>query len=881
MHQRLWICVVAMALLCATPWSRAQSRFQFETTPGRLSKDVRPAHYQLHFDLDPALDVFKGQETIRLHVLQDQPDLVLHAHELEATEVTLSAHSDKALPQAPRVMTVKPDAATQTWRLTPQDGRPIVAGRYALHIRYSGRVNKVDAGLYRASYTYQGQSRDMLATQLEAVFARKLFPGFDEPSFRSVFEISVKAPPAYAVYSNMPARVTRDASGQRSHRFQPTPAMPTYLVALTVGQLDVLHGRAGQVPLRMLTAAGKRDQARYALDVTKKVVPFYASYFGIDYALPKLDQLAVPSARGGAMEDWGLISYAETALLFNPANSDPRRRREVFSTVAHEVAHQWFGNLVTAASWEEIWLNEAFATWMAEKATDHFNPQWWVSLRRRQPIDQAMVSDASSATRAIRSGPVSEDRVFDVFDGITYTKGGAVLSMLEGWLGPEVFRKGLSAYMKQRQFSNATAADLWFHIGQAAGRDVTSVARTWTDQKGFPLVTVNAQCDAGHTRLDVRQRRFATDAQAADGSTWAIPLTVWHQGKVHQLLMDQAQQSFTWPGCHAATPWVNVSGQGFYRVQYDPQSYATLVNDFAALPATGQITLLSDSFALFQAGQLSLASYFALLDQVPVTRGPGRAALLDRARTSLDDLDEIYAQTPVQATLRTRARALLAPELTALGWSVRPDDSSEVQLLRNGLILSLAGWGDQAILDQAGRLFDQEEASGAMVIPVGIRDSVIRAAGLGAGASRHGRLVQRLLSANSEEDRWRYADAVAAVRDPALAMQVLELSLNAPLPNNVASNLPQLLSRHGVHSLMAYQFVKDHYAELANKAGEMFGASSWLLPGAASHFHTTEMSQQLLHDQDKLVGDKGAQTAAKVAARIRLKAALRLRETSP
>jgi aminopeptidase N len=237
-------------------------------------------------------------------------------------------------------------------------------------------VHRFGEGLYRADYSVQDKAARMLATQLEARFARTLFPAFDEPVFRAVFDIVMRAPKEYDVVSNMPVSSKVSEADTGVHRFQPTPPMPSYLVAVAVGRFDTLSGEVDGVPLRILSAEGKRELGRYAMDVTKQVLPFYAAYFGLPYALPKLDQLAVPSTRWGAMEDWGVISYAEPLLLFDPAKSGPDTQRDVFSVVAHEVAHQWFGNLVTAASWEEIWLNEAFATWLERKATAKFNPTW-------------------------------------------------------------------------------------------------------------------------------------------------------------------------------------------------------------------------------------------------------------------------------------------------------------------------------------------------------------------------------------------------------------------------------------------------------------------------------------------------------------------------
>lgn len=855
----------------------AQERFAFDSTPGLLSKDVRPSHYRLRLNVDPAATQFSGEVNIRIRVRKSSDGLRLHAQNLQSDGAQLQAVGATAV----RALRIAPDATTQTWALLPQDGKPIAPGAYQLRIAYIGKVNETDSGLYRAPYTADGQPKAMLATQLEAVFARMLFPNFDEPAFRSVFDITVQAPAGYAVFSNMPVRSIAKVGTARLHRFGATPSMPSYLVAITVGQFDVLSGMAARVPLRIVTSPGKRAQASYAMEVTQKILPYYNDYFGVPYALPKLDQLAVPSTRGGAMEDWGLISYNETALLFDPERSNEHRRMRVFETVAHEVAHQWFGNLVTAASWEEIWLNEAFATWLAEKATDKFNPDWQIQLRRRQSIDEAMGDDASAATRAIRSGPVKEDRVFDVFDDITYVKGGAVLSMLEGWMGPEVFRQGLSSYMKQRRLSNATAGDLWFHIGQASGRDVVRVAGSWTDQKGFPLVTVQSSCKAGQTVLNLRQSRFSSDTASIASSTssglWLIPLVVLHGGREHALLMNQGSQTFSLPQCIDTPALVNPGGQGFYRVQYAPAQHAALVRSFGVLPAAARIALLSDTFALVQSAQLPLATYLELLQVVPAIQGPGRAALIDMARNGLGFLDQAFLNTPSQGRLRGHALALLAPELQALGWQPRANDDRDTRMLRNGLISSLAHLGDVSVRTQAAQLFDQEEAGGPSIAPE-IRDSVIRAAGMGDQAERFARLKQRLLTATNEEDRWRYANALANTTDPVLAQQVLALSLSGTLPNNIAARLPSMVSNNHIHKVMTYQFVLDNFPRLAQVAGEMFGSSAWLVPGVGAAFNTAERAEQVVQDQQRLAGDKGARTAARIAAHIRLKAALVSRE---
>ena len=858
----------------------AQARFDFETTPGRLSKMVRPSHYAISLNLDPESEQFSGEVAIEVAVRAPVSELTLHAHQLTAKGASIQLSGVGSAASKPIDLRVEPDEKAQIWRLVPTGVSSIAKGSYRLQIRYTGQVNQNDAGLYQAPHVVNGQPARMLATQLEAVFARMFFPGFDEPAFRSVFDITVRAPKTYTVVSNTPVQSTApapDSADHIVHRFESTPSMPTYLVAVAVGKFDVLEGQSGRVKLRILTAPGKRDFGAYALSATQKILPFYNEYFGIDYVLPKLDQFAVPSTRDGAMEDWGLISYNESALLYDPLKSSPTTQRGIFSVVAHEIAHQWFGNLVTAASWEEIWLNEAFATWLAEKATDRFNPEWQVGLRRRSPIDRTMLDDAGSATRAIRSGPVREDQVFDVFDDITYIKGGAVLSMLEGWIGPDAFQRGLAAYMKERKFSNATAGDLWFHMGQAAGRNVNVVANTWTDQKGFPLVSVVARCEPGNqTKLELTQQRFTQDRAAApDGTLWKIPLVLLHDDQTRTVLLESAQQSITLPGCPARPTILNPQGQGFYRVAYAAPEQAALARVFAELPAASRISILSDTFALSVAGRLPMSAFLDLLPAIRQVQGADRPALIAVAREGLHFLDEALVGSNQQHRLRALALDFLRPELATLGWTGNDNEPSEIQVSRSSLIKDLARYGDQTTLDYARRLFEQDQ-SGRSPIPGKLRGAVIMAAGWGADGAQFAQLIDRLKAAQREEDRWLFAGAAAAVGDPVLAEQLLKLAVAGGVPNNIAARLPAMVAAHGRHPELAYRFTVDHYPALAAIAGDMFGASAALLPGAAQAFNDQSKGVRLVADQQRLNGESGKMPAAKAAARIALKAAVLL-----
>jgi aminopeptidase N len=865
----LWLLLAPLAAL-------AQPRFDLATTETRLPKTVLPSRVQVTLDVDPASDAFSGEVRIQLRALQAVPAIVLHARFLQADAAQLVRAGVR-----PRALRVQPDDATQTWRLQPVDGRPIAAGRWTLHIRYRGRVEATGEGLYRADYRVDGVPARMLGTQLEAVHARRLLPVFDEPVFRSVFELTVRAPRGLQVLSNMPlAKSWPDGAAMR-HRFAATPPMASYLLAVTVGRFDVLAGEVDGIPLRILTAPGKREQARYAMEVTRQVLPFYAHYFARPYALPKLDQVAVPGTREGAMEDWGLISYVEDALLFDPASSDEDTRRGVFIVAAHEIAHQWFGNLVSAASWSEIWLNEAFATWMADKAAARFHPEWQTALRQRGPVDRAMARDATAATRAIRSGPVSEESVFEVFYGVTYAKGGAVLSMLEQWVGEAVFQRGMAAYMRERAFKPATAGDLWAHLGRAAGLpELAAAAASWTDQPGLPLLTVAQRCEAGRTMVTLRQGRFSSQADPLSGGPWHIPLRLARGNEAQTLLMTAPEHTVTMPGCDAAPVLADAGGRGYYRVAYEPSVRARLVDGFGALAPADRVALVSDSYALADAGRGAMADHLALLRAVPRVTDSSRSVLLAQALSHWRALDLALDGTPAQAALRQAGQALFGPELQRLGWQVGPGDDSELQTLRSDLVQHLARLGHAPTLARAHALFAAALADDAAV-PASMRGAILYAVGRDAGDAEFDALLAALRVTDSQEKRWTLLKALTAGTDPARAQRLLDESLTGRLPVDISSQLPGAVGREPSLSPLAYAFVVAHWGALSRLAGEEgYGGRNWLLPRAAEGSNDPAVARTLLADQRRLAGAAGDSTAAQNAAAIENRSRLRAREAS-
>ena len=511
-----WARNAALILLLALGAGRAVAEpvFSFASTPGKLPKTVVPIHYAL--DLAPDLDklTFAGSEVVDIEVTEPTERLVLNAVDMTIEAATIEG---EAVPE------IALDAAAQT--VTLAFPRPIAAGRHKLHMSFTGRINRFGRGLFMVDYpTAEGRKR-MISSHLEPADARRIFPSWDEPAFKASIALTVTVPQAFLAVSNMPvAHEEPGRDGRKRVAFQPTPRMSSYLFVLAAGDLERTTADAGGVTIGVVAARGKSQHGRYALDTAVDLLRYFNDYFGIAYPLPKLDLIAVPGGFGGAMENWGGITFFESRLLFDPTTSASDARRGIFSIIAHEMAHQWFGDLVTMAWWDNIWLNEGFASWMQAKAADALHPDWQSWLNGNGFKQAAMSEDARRTTHPIQQPIANETEAMAAFDSITYAKGQALIRMVENYLGEDAFRAGIRAYMKQHAYANTTTADLWGALEAASGKPVTAVAAAYTEQAGIPLVVAEATCTGDTQRIAMRQERFTVHDPAPRPQRWQVPI---------------------------------------------------------------------------------------------------------------------------------------------------------------------------------------------------------------------------------------------------------------------------------------------------------------------------------------------------------------------
>jgi len=802
----------------------AEKPFSFKDTPGKLPKEVVPTDYSIRIvpNIDKSVSrtdssrgelTFTGTETVKLNVRSPVHQLVLNALELEITEASLDG---KALPKS----AIKTDREKELLTLAlPSE---LARGDHTLALSFSGKINQQGQGLFYMHYHEQGSGtkKIMLGTQFEATDARRFFPCWDEPVFRARFQLTAVVPENWLAVSNMPVESEKKIAGGKEVRFAPTPPMSSYLNVFAAGDLDLIESRSGPTQIRVIATKGKAKLGRHALEATAQILQYYNDYFGVPYPLPKLDQIALPGGFGGAMENWGGITYYESTLLFDPKNSSADTKQNIYEVLAHEMAHQWFGDLVTMAWWDNLWLNEGFASWMGTKCTAHFNPQWEVWLRRNLPRDptrrvgiakeQAMESDARSTTHAIQQPIATEAEANSAFDDITYKKGQSFLRMLESFLGEDVFRDGIRRYIAAHKYSNSTTADLWNALSEASKKPVGEIAAGWTEQPGFPLVRVKREAE-GKVRLT--QERFAVNFKNAPPLQWKIPLTYSLVGEAPATLLMTSKignlQNI--PADRALK--LNVNGAGNYRVEYDEPSWNLLLEALPKLGVEDRVDLLSDAWALVQPDRASVSLYFGLVEKLPPST---ELAEREQIINVLDFINRLFVGSPEREKFQRYAQSLLRPTFETLGWEPKEGQPPTAGNLRADLINTLGDLNDPEIITGCRERFEKYLANPASLAP-DLRPPVLAVVGRYADEKTWTNLHELGLKTTSIEEKQNYYNALAEAIDPKLVKKTLPIALTDELPTSRAIFLVAGVARDSDHPDIAWEFAKANMKALLAK----------------------------------------------------------------
>ena len=773
-----------------------------------LPRNVVPIQYDI--EIVPrvsALD-FKGRLTITVNVLEATSIIALNSVELEFDSIELRGS------QGVRMGTPAIDLGTQ--RVYVHFDESIAPGAYDLVMNYHGKINESAEGLFVTRYDTPAGPKQMLLTQFEAVAARRFMPCWDEPAYKATFSVSVAITAGETAVSNMPIeRTEASESGISFVRFQRSPMMSCYLLFLCVGELDRLQTNVGGVAVSVLSRAGSAYKGQFALESAAKLLEYYNDYFGTPYPLPKLDLVAAPGGGGfAAMENWGAILYFETSLLIDPVLSSESDRQQVFVVVSHEMAHQWFGNLVTMLWWDNLWLNEGFASWMENKATDKFYPEWMMWLQSESAGQAAMTQDSKATTHPVVQEIESAEQADEAFDDITYQKGQAVIRMLESYVGEDVFRDGVRRYMKRYAYKNTVTDDLWAEIAAAGAKDIKAIADDFTLQIGVPLISVESASNVGDAvKLSLRQGRFGLDADSRKPLVWRVPV------KVASVLGGKSPANMIVSGpdplqieVAGALPIKLNYGQGaYYRCKYSDESFRALVGAFDRLAAADQLGLLYDIWALGEAGDMPVAAYLDLTRQM---KADAAAVVWSQVIETLLSIDALYWGLAGRQGFDKYAIRVLGRAFDQVGWDRRSSEADNVAILREELIGALGRLGDPAVIGEAQRRFAGFLAhpDDPSSLPSSIRQPVLSVVGLTADEGLYDRLYALAKATVDPVAKDQYFVALAMARDKRLAQR----SLNIALGNDPATTTgPSMISSVAVENApLAWTFVLDHLKEV-------------------------------------------------------------------
>ena len=794
----------------------ADKPFSFKDTPGKLPKDVVPTDYSIRIVPNIEKLTFTGKETVKLNVLSPVHQLVMNVLELEITDASLDG---KPLPKS--AINIDSEKELLTLALPSE----LAPGNHTLAFSFSGKINQQGQGLFYIRYQEQGspaaaEKKIMLGTQFEATDARRFFPCWDEPAFRAHFQLTTVVPENWLAVSNMPIESGKKIAGGKEVRFAATPPMSSYLNVFVAGELDLIESRSGPTQIRVIATKGKAELGRYALEVTAQILQYYNDYFGVPYPLPKLDQIALPGGFGGAMENWGGITYYESALLFDPKNSSAETKQIIYEVLAHEMAHQWFGDLVTMAWWDNLWLNEGFASWMGTKCTAHFNPQWEVWLRRSVPRDPtrrvgiakeaAMEGDARSTTHPVQQPIATEAEANSAFDDITYKKGQSFLRMLESFLGEEVFRDGIRRYIAAHKYSNTTTADLWNALSEPSKKPIGEIAAGWTAQPGFPVVKVKRERDG---KVQLTQERFTVNFKNAPPLEWKIPLTysVVGEAPATLLMTSKIDNLQNIPADRALK--LNVNGAGNYRVEYDAPSWKLLLEALPKLGVEDRVNLLSDAWALVQADRAPISLYFGLVEKLPAST---ELAEREQIINVLDFINRLLVGSPEREKFQRYARSLLRPTFETLSWGPKEGEPPTAANLRASLINALGDLNDPEIIAGCRERFEKYLANPASLAP-DLRPSVLAVVGHYADEKTWNKLHELGLKTTSIEEKQNYYSALSEAIDPRLVKKTLPIALTEELPTSRALFLVPAVARDSGHPDIAWEFAKANMKTLLAK----------------------------------------------------------------
>ncbi|MDE2311586.1 MAG: M1 family metallopeptidase [Patescibacteria group bacterium] len=781
----------------------------------RLPSHVVPKKY--HITLKPDLEAFtfSGQEEIAIQIRKATTSILLHAKELEISGVSVCVKNKSEV--WAKQISYNERAETVTFSF-PQS---LKKGSYTLKLAFKGVINDYMRGFYRSSYLHEGVKKHLATSQFEATDARRAFPCFDEPAAKAVFELDFIIPENLSAISNtLPSAIKEHEAGYKVVSFTPSPKMSTYLVALIVGEFEYLEGRTNNgVVVRVHTTPGKKQQGRFALQCAIRTLEFYDQYFDIPYPLKTLDMVAIPDFAHGAMENWGAVTYRESALLVDEQNSSTANKQWVALVIAHELAHQWFGNLVTMEWWTHLWLNEGFASYIEYLAVNKLFPKWdiWTQFAYND-LGVALKLDALANTHPIEVEVHHPNEIGEIFDEVSYSKGSSVIRMLADYLGEKDFRNGLRYYLEKHAYGNASTIHLWRAFEKVSKKPVAKIMKNWTAVPGYPLLVATTSARRGKSAVvELSQQRFFSNPAAAKvrlkPAIWHIPISVQTMGNKApgKYLLSSKRKSFTTP-LHAKLK-LNAGETGFFRVQYDANTLQTLAGLVRSkqLKAIDRLGIIRDLFALAEAGKISSAQALRFAQNY---KNEDDYTVWVELASGLDTLDGLLYSQPLYDDFRRYCRQLFSPLAKKLSWRAKTGESHTAALLRSLALSHAAYYGDADIIKHARQMF-----YGNQKINPDLRGLVYAVTAEYGGQKEFNRLVAKYGKEALHEERNRLGRALGKFRDKQLVSKGLNFMLSSQVRNQDTPLMIAAAFGSNFARRQTWEFTKSHWPELLKRYG--------------------------------------------------------------
>ena len=806
----------------------------------RLPDNVTPESYDISFTPDLAKAAFSGEETIHVTLHQPAATIVLNSAEIEFQETTITAGGK--MQTASVAKNEEREMATLT---VPNE---IPAGPAEIHLRFTGILNDKLRGFYLS----ETARRRYAVTQFEATDARRAFPSFDEPAYKAVFRVTLTIDKGDTAISN--GHVISDTpgpgDGKHTLKFSASPKMSSYLVAMMVGDFQCLEGGADGIPIRVCAVPEKKDLGAFALVAAENILKYFDHYYYVKYPFEKLDIIAFPDFSAGAMENTGAITYRETALLIDDKTASLDARENVAGILAHEMAHQWFGDLVTMKWWDDIWLNEGFATWMSWKPLEAWHPEWRNQLDEVQETGGSLSTDAIASIRPIRQKAETPAEISALFDGIAYGKAASVLRAVEAYVGPAVFQKGVNAYLQKHAYANATAEDFWNQIAATSGKPVDKIMASFIEQPGAPLVSVKSECSGARTKVTLSQHRYFADAarlNAASPELWQVPVALRGSASndVSNVVLTSTEQTFEIAGCSDYV-YANAGARGYFRSSYEPAAFqkmsAAMETSFSP---EERIRILGDAWAIMRVGRLDISQYLATLQNMQSERN---RAVVGTMLGRVGELHDYLVTAEERPAFEAWLRNFLRPMADDLGTEPVTGESPERKALRTDIFGTLALYGRDPELVAKARAIVAAYMKDPQSVDESLAGNALSVAAANGDAALYDQYMERLKSAKTPEEYYSYFGALSLFPDPALTKRTFDFLLSPAVKNQDFFYLSGPFTNYQTQEA-AWNLFKADFRPIMEKVDASLGSGLVELAGVFCDAKLRDDSQQFFTAQ--------------------------------